>query len=86
MKPHDGIILFTYLNWPIIEDQRLWLLNGLTVIPICINNRMLGKVLDEITYLFLNVKGCNVQFSEWISNVIEQFIRDVITYSWWVQN
>ena len=38
---------------------------------------------DEITYPFLNFKGCTVEVYEWISNVIPLFIKHVITYPCW---
>ena len=42
---------------------------------------MPSKVWDEITYPFLNFIGCNLEVEEWISNLISEFIMDVITYS-----
>ena len=41
---------------------------------------MPGKVLDEITYPFLNFNGYTVEVKEWKSNFILHFIMDVITY------
>ena len=36
-------------------------LHGLTVIPTLINNYIHYKIWDEITYPFLNFKGCTVE-------------------------
>ena len=35
--------------------------HGLTLILVWISNYMLRKVLDEITYPFLNFNGCTVE-------------------------
>ena len=54
---------------------------------------MLSKVWNEITYSFqnfngatvevLNFNGATVEVSEWISNYIQHFTKDVITYTCW---
>ena len=41
---------------------------------------MLKKVWDEITYPFPNFNGFTVEVWEWVSNFIQHFIMDVITY------
>ena len=44
---------------------------------------MLSKVLDEISYPFLNFNGWTVEVKEWINNFIPYFIMDVIIYPCW---
>ena len=41
------------------------------------------KVWDEITYSILNLNGCTVEVSEWISICIPHFSGHVITYPFW---
>ena len=35
---------------------------------------------NELTYTFLNFKGCTIEVWEWISIFVPHFIMDVITY------
>ena len=51
--------------------------------PVYINNHILSKVWDEITYPFLNVNGATVEVWEWISIPIPHIMMDVITYPFW---
>ena len=53
------------------------------IADIFINYDIDYKVWDEITYPFLNFKGCTVEASKWMSNVIPHFTRHVITYQCW---
>ena len=39
--------------------------NGLTLIPAWISKHMSSKVLDEITYPFLNFNGATVEVNRW---------------------
>ena len=57
--------------------------HGLTLIPPWISNYMPRKVLNEITYPFLNFNGCTVEVYKWISNFIPHIMFGVITYPCW---
>ena len=48
-----------------------------------ISNYMPRTAWDEIIDPFLNFNGCTAEVQEWISNFIQQFIMDVITYPCW---
>ena len=48
-----------------------------------ISNHIHLKVWNEVTYPFPNFKGATVEVWEWISNIIPDFIMDVITYPCW---
>ena len=56
---------------------------GLILLPAWISIHTLNKVCDEISYLFLNFNGCNVEVWEWISNYLPRFIMVVISYPCW---
>ena len=55
----------------------------LTLFPAWISNHTSSKVLDEITYPFLNFNGATVEVKEWISNFFPHIIMDALTYPWW---
>ena len=52
-------------------------------LPAWISNHMPSKVWDEITYPFPNFNSCTVEVWELISNVISNYIMNVIIYSCW---
>ena len=54
--------------------------HGLTWIPARMNNHMRSKVCDDGTYPFPNFNGCTVEVSEWIGNVMPQFIMNGCNY------
>ena len=64
-----------FVLWPLLITLAL-----LTLIPALISNHTHYKMWDEITCLFPNFKGCNVEVWEWINNFITHFIMGVITY------
>ena len=47
---------------------------------------MPSKVLNEIPYPFPNFNGCTIEVSEWMSNSIQYFLMDAITYPCWDQS
>ena len=55
----------------------------INLIPTWINNYMISKVWDEITYPFQNFNGATVQVWEWIGNSQSNFTGHVITYPCW---
>ena len=67
----------------ITDDLGSPFLTWLTLILEWISNHIHYKVWNEITYMypFPNFHGATVEVWEWISNLISQFIMDVITYS-----
>ena len=55
----------------------------LTLTPVWIStsNHLLSNMWDKITYPFPNFNGCTVEIWEWISNIIPQFMMDVIMHA-----
>ena len=62
----------------IISGPFYW--HRLTLIPAWIGNDMSDKTQDEITYQFPNFNGAAVEVWEWICNIIQHFVMDVITW------
>ena len=50
------------------------------------SNHIPSKVWDGITYPFPNFNGCTVQVWEWIDNLSQRFMMDLITYPCWDGN
>ena len=59
-----------------IDTSVLVYLHELTLIPVWISNHMLSKMWDEIAYPLTNLSDV----WQWINNLIQHFIMNVITY------
>ena len=57
---------------------------ALRLIPSLISNHMLSEVWDKIAYPFPNFNRVTLEVWEWISDFIPHLIKDVITYSCWI--
>ena len=49
------------VEWRRLNNSSPFYKHGLTLIPAWISNHMSSKVLDEITYPFLNFNGATVE-------------------------
>ena len=77
-------------SWWILIGGRCWhynpgtpLLTWFNLNPSWISNHMRGTVWGEITDPFPNFNASTVEVWEWISNFIQHFIMDLITYPCW---
>ena len=60
----------------VLSAQGPFLLTWLSLIPAWISNHRHRKVGDELTYF----NSATIEVWEWISNFIQRFMIDVITY------
>ena len=85
MSVKRALANFTNLQTKLWTSSSPFYYHGLTLIPSWISNcnYIHSKVLDEITYSFLNFNACTVEVWEWLSNVISHLTRQGITYPLW---
>ena len=78
------VIYFVIYFWDLYTEKlHVRWMHYMGLIPVWINNYILHKVWDEITYPLLNFNGAVVEVWEWKSNLIPCFTGYVITYPCW---